>query len=155
MSDITTTSGRLLGVDHGKVRIGLAVCDGLGIVARPLLIWRRRSRAEDFARFREIIAAEALVGAVVGLPGGDAQSEHPAATSVRNWAKRFALACELPVLLWDETLTSVEAQSFARRGKKRAPIDDWAAQRILQSYLDAHRVNMAPPLPKRPGVLGR
>ena len=69
--------GRLLGVDHGHVRIGLAVCDALGLVARPLLVWRRRSRAEDFARFREIIAAQRLVGAVVGIPGGDASGPPP------------------------------------------------------------------------------
>ncbi len=141
--------GRLLGVDHGHVRIGLAVCDALGLVARPLLVWRRRSRAEDFARFREIIAAQRLVGAVVGIPGGDASGPHPAAASMRIWAERFAAACALPALLWDETLTSAEAAALARAEghSPRAPLDDWAAQRILQSYLDARRAGLAPPLP--------
>lgn len=146
-----TAPGRLLGVDHGHVRIGLAVCDALGLVARPLLVWQRRSREEDFARFREIIAAEQVVGAVIGIPGGDASGPHPAAASVRLWAERFATACALPCLLWDETLTSAEAAALARaEGRSlRAAIDDWAAQCILQSYLDARRAGLAPPLPSQ------
>ena len=148
--------GRLLGVDHGHVRIGLAICDALGLVARPLLVWRRRSRAEDFAYFREIIAAEKVVGTVIGIPGGNASGPHPAAASVRIWAERFAAACALPALLWDETLTSAEAATLARAEGRppRAPLDDWAAQCILQSYLDARRDRLAPPLPSQNVVCG-
>ena len=148
--------GRLLGIDHGRVRLGLAVCDALGLVARPLLVWRRRSREEDFARLRQVIAAEALVGAIIGLPGGDEDGPHPAAAAIRNWAHRFCTACAMPALLWDETLTSADAATLARAERRPplAPIDDWAACCILQSYLDARRGGLAPPLPDEPGARG-
>lgn len=149
-------AGRLLGIDHGRVRIGLAVCDALGLVARPLLVWRRRSRSEDFARFCEIIEAEQVVGAVIGIPSSDTSEPHPATASIRTWAGRFVEACQIPCLLWDETLTSREAAARARREGRpmRDPIDDWAAQVILQSYLDALRAGIAPPLPSRIVVSG-
>ena len=142
--------GRLLGIDHGRVRIGLAVSDAMGLIARPLLVWQRHSRREDFVKFREIIAAEQVVGAVIGIPGSDTQEPHPAAASIRLWATRFVAACHLPCLLWDETLSSEEAADLARRAGRpavRASIDDWAAQIILQSYLDARRAGLAPALP--------
>lgn len=148
--------GRLLGIDHGHVRIGLAVCDAIGLIARPLLVWQRRSRREDFAKFREIIVTEQIVAAVIGIPGSDTQEPHPAAASIRLWAARFVAACHLPCLLWDETLSSEEAAELARRAGRpmRAPIDDWAAQNILQSYLDARRAGLAPALPTEVIVSG-
>lgn len=148
--------GRLLGIDHGHVRIGLAVCDAMGLIARPLLVWQRRSRREDFAKFREIIDTEQVVGAVIGIPGSDSEEPHPAAASIRLWATRFVAACQLPCLLWDETLSSEEAAELARRAGRpvRAPIDDWAAQIILQSYLDARRAGLAPALPTEVTVSG-
>ncbi|MCY3935576.1 MAG: Holliday junction resolvase RuvX [Chloroflexi bacterium] len=150
------SAGRLLGIDHGRTRIGLAICDALGLVARPLWVWRRRSRREDFAHLSEIIVAEQVVGAVLGIPSSDTAEPHPAAASIRNWASRFVAACQIPCLLWDETLTSQEATALARREGRPVgePVDDWAAQVILQSYLDARRAGVAPALPSRIVVSG-
>lgn len=62
------TPGRLLGVDHGLKRLGLAVCDASWLVARELAILQRRSRAEDFDRIRQVIAEQQAVAVVVGVP---------------------------------------------------------------------------------------
>jgi RNase H-fold protein (predicted Holliday junction resolvase) len=68
---------------------------------------------------------------------------------VRNWVERFSQATSLPILLWDENLTSVDAQEIARRQRRKVhePIDDLAARVMLQSYLDAAREGLAPVFP--------
>lgn len=133
--------GRLIGIDHGQKRIGLAVSDALGISARELAILKRVSEAEDFAAIAEIAQREDAVGLVVGVPynpnapaGLQKQSD-----IVRDWIVRLRGAIALPVVEVGEYLTSAEARQLALQQKRapREPIDDLAARVILQAYLDA------------------
>ncbi len=132
---------RLLGIDHGLRRIGLAVSDASGLVARELTILKRKSKAEDFARLQQIIRQEHIEALVIGLPTniGAHESQRSQADTVRNWVEQLTGAIHLPVVLWDEQLSSVDAHELARskRRKPSEPVDDLAARVILQSYLDA------------------
>ena len=135
--------GRLLGLDLGERRIGLALGDPTGLLAGALMVLPSRVRARDVAAVREIAAREGAVAAVVGVPVNMDGSRGPQAEK----SHRFGAALEaagLPVIYWDERLTTVEAQRYLRDGgmsreKRRQTIDAAAAQILLQSYLDYRR----------------
>lgn len=133
--------GRLIGIDHGINRIGLAVSDGLGISARELAIIRRTTALEDFERIQTIAKREHAVGFVVGIPQNPNAPAgiHTQADTVRRWIAQFQENTELPIAAVSEYLTSAEARELARQHKRssREPVDDLAARIILQSYLDA------------------
>jgi putative Holliday junction resolvase len=143
---------KLLGIDHGLKRIGLAVSDSSGLVARELTILQRKTNREDFERINHIAGEQRVAGIVVGLPiNSEAQpGEYTQADTVRRWVERFQATTSLPIVLWDEQLTSADAREIAiRQGRTmRDRIDDLAARVILQSYLDAVRDGLAEP-PKR------
>lgn len=137
------TQGRILAIDFGLVRMGLAVSDALGLTAQGLPTLTRTNKDADFRYLEELAAEYALVGAIVGHPISHAGEE----TEMSRRAARFAEALRdrlgLPVDLWDERLTSREADRSLREsnmgGKKRREARDRvAAQILLQSYLD-HR----------------
>ncbi|MBL8161604.1 MAG: Holliday junction resolvase RuvX [Anaerolineae bacterium] len=136
-------NGRLLCIDHGLKRIGLAVSDASGLVARGLTVIVRKSNREDFSRINQIAAEQHVVGIIVGLPvNSDAQpGEYTQGDTVRRWIERFAETTSLPIITWDEQLTSADARDLSiQKGRgARDPIDDLAARVILQSYLDARR----------------
>jgi len=140
--------GKLMGIDHGLKRIGLAVSDSSRLVARELAIIRRESRQRDFEQINRIASEEQVAGIIVGLP----ENEQPGkqAAMVRKWAERLAETTSLPIILWDEQLSSQDAQELARQKRRKPdePIDDLAARVILQSYLDAARDGLAPELPR-------
>ncbi len=132
---------KVLGVDPGDVRIGIAISDESGTLARPLNILRHVSRPEDAHRIAEI-AQEAEAGAiVVGMPL-DAQGEvGPKARSSLRLIEALRAICQLPVIPWDESYSSQKAakiriQAGVKRKTRAKPIDDLAAAVILQSYLD-------------------
>ena len=133
--------GRLIGIDYGSRRIGLAISDALGLGARELAILQSRGDVEDFAAIREIAKREKAAGIVVGVPQNP---NAPAgittqADIVREWIARMRGAIPLPVAEVSEYLSSDEARALAKqvnRGPREA-IDDLAARVILQSYLDA------------------
>lgn len=135
--------GRLLGIDHGLKRIGVAVSDASGLVARELTVIQRTSNVEDFARLNQVAREQQIVGIVVGLPvNSEAKAgEYTQGDTVKRWIERFAATTTLPIVTWDEQLTSVDARELSiQKGRKaREPIDDLAARVILQSYLDAVR----------------
>ena len=133
--------GKLLGIDHGIKRIGIAVCDALRFSARELTIIQRTSKIEDFEQINLLAQEEDVVGFVIGLPlneGSDLCS-HSQADTVRLWVERFSKTTRLPIVLWDERLSSEGAKALAIRQHRNPfePIDDLAARMILQSYLDA------------------
>ena len=143
--------GRLLGIDHGLARIGVAVSDAMGISAKELRIIERKSKAEDFALLNDITQKENVVAIVVGIPYNEApEGVHTQADTVRTWIENFKETTDLPIIEWDEQLTSQEAETIAKRmGRKpRDPIDDLAARIILQSYLDALADGLATPPPR-------
>ena len=141
--------GRLIGIDHGLSRIGIAVSDASGIVARELTIIQRASKAEDFHKINQIARDENAVAFVVGIPHTVEAPEgsFTQADKVRNWIRYFAEATDLPIVEWDEQLSSDDAREIARLQKRpiEAHIDDLAARVILQSYLDALNDGLAPP----------
>ena len=132
--------GRLIGIDHGTKKIGIAVSDALGITARELTIIRRTSRTDDFDRINQIANNERAVAFVVGIPNNPNAPEgvHTQADTVRVWIERFSASTDLPIIEWDEQLSSEEARglSIQQKRKPQDPIDDLAARIILQSYLD-------------------
>lgn len=138
---------KLLGIDHGLKRIGVAVSDSSGLVARELNVLVRKSNREDFERLNRITTEQRAEGIIVGLPiNSDAEpGEYTQADTVRRWVERFQQTTPLPILLWDEQLTSVDAREISiRQGRnRREAIDDLAARVILQSYLDAVRNGLA------------
>lgn len=139
--------GKLLGIDHGLARIGVAVSDASGLVARELTIIKRKSKREDFEKLNQIAVQEKVAGIVVGLPSNlDAEAgTFTQADKVRNWVENFKQTTALPIILWDEQMTSIEAHELARQKRRKpdAPVDDLAARVILQSYLDALRDGLA------------
>lgn len=142
-----TPQGKLLGVDHGLRRIGLAISDATWTLARELIIIERRSRAEDFARLNAIAQAEGAAAWIIGIPHHEApEGVHTQADTVRLWISRLATTTALPIVEWDEQLTSEDAKMIARQQRRQrdAPLDDLAARVMLQSYLDALRDALAP-----------
>jgi putative Holliday junction resolvase len=132
---------RLLGIDHGLKRIGLSVSDSSGLVAREVAIINRTTNQEDFVRLNRLAADLQVDAIVVGLPiNSDApDGAYTQADTVRRWVERFSQTTLLPIVLWDEQLTSADARAI--------PIDDLAARVILQSYLDALSAGLAEPPP--------
>lgn len=138
---ITPKSGRLLAIDHGLKRIGLAVSDLSWLVARELTIIQRASKVEDFEKINRIAHEQSAVAYIVGMPYNDHLDEdtYSQADRVKLWSERFGKTTQLPIIFWDEQFTSQEAQELSRLAKRtpRDPVDDLAARVILQSYLDA------------------
>jgi putative holliday junction resolvase len=137
-----STRTRLLGVDSGTVRVGLAVSDPDRIVASPLVTYERQSAEKEAAYFRRLVEEEEVGGLVVGLPVHTDGREGQKAAEARAFGARLAAATGLPVVYWDERFTTVEAEGHLwaaglthKRRKERR--DRVAAQLLLQAYLDA------------------
>jgi putative Holliday junction resolvase len=148
---------RILGIDPGEKRIGLAIADSELRLARPLQVLTRRSRADDFARLAEIMRAHDVGLIVVGQPLAEDGGAGARARTVERWATALAEAvgAEPPVpagavpqrhepehpafVLWDERMSTLEATRIRRAQGKRghAPVDAVAAAVILQDYLDS------------------
>ena len=143
--------GRRLGVDVGKVRVGVAISDPDGILATPLVTVPRDMGAapnavpSDIAELVRLVGEHEAVGIVVGLPVRLNGAEGPAAIDIRAYAGRLAEAVgAVPVVLADERMSTVVAtRRLAERGvrgkRQRAVVDQAAAVEILQSWLDAQR----------------
>jgi putative holliday junction resolvase len=133
---------RLLGVDYGSARIGLAVSDPDRKIAFPLATYERRGGEKDAAYFRTLAAEEAVGGVVVGLPVHLDGREGEKAAQARAFASWLAQATGLPAVFWDERFTTVQAESALWEAglthkKRKARRDRVAAQMLLQAYLDA------------------
>jgi putative holliday junction resolvase len=134
--------GRVLGIDYGTVRVGLAVCDADRIIASPLATYLRRSEAVDGEYFKRVKANEGVVGLVVGLPISLNGTEGPSAKAARDYGAWLATVTDLPVAYSDERFTSFVAESALldaglTNKKRKAKVDRVAAQIMLQAYLDA------------------
>jgi putative Holliday junction resolvase len=136
---------RLLGLDIGERRIGVAVSDPTGAVATPLVVLDSRDVLRDPTPLARLVEDYEAEGVIVGLPLTMAGEEGPQAVEVRRYADALASRLGVPVTLWDERLTSVQARrSLAEAGlderEQRKAVDMVAASLILQNYLDARRV---------------
>ena len=134
---------RILGVDYGKVRVGLALSDETGMLATPL---ETVEASKVIQRIREIVAEKGVQKIVVGLPRNMNGSYGPQAESVQQFVELLTSQLTLEVETWDERLSTrmverslIEANVSRRKRKK--VIDQLAARQILQEYLDAHSVS--------------
>lgn len=152
---------KILALDVGLARIGMATCDALRVVARPLGILERRSRREDFARLAETVAQEEIGMVLCGLPLNMDGSEGSQAQTTRKWAMRLAHALRtllgrpVTVIFWDERMSSQVARELMTAPDVKAAEDAVAAAVILQDYLDVQRRGGRPDdgriqLPARP-----
>ena len=142
---------RVLGLDVGERRVGIAVSDPTGSVARPVQTLVRGSREEDFAALAAIITQHSVELVVVGRPLREDGTEGPQARRVARYARALAVRLPVRVVAWDERFTTVEAEEILREGRKRkerqrvrakGEVDAVAAAVILQSYLDSSRCEM-------------
>ena len=136
---------RIVGLDIGTKRIGIAVSDESELLAQPLVVYRcegvrRRDLAGIAAKVREVGAGRVVIGLPLNLNG----SSGPAAQRARRFADELAALLAIPIETWDERLSTAAVErtliaADVRREKRRQVIDKLAAAYILQGYLDAKR----------------
>ncbi len=142
---------RVLGLDVGDNTLGVAVSDELGLTAQGVTVHRRTSMANDLAFLREMCALHEVAAVVVGLPKNMDGSLGPQAQKTLAFIERVRRACAIPVIAWDERLTTQAAEralleANARRRRRQAVRDRLAAQLILQSYLEWRTRHPSAPL---------
>ena len=135
---------RVLAIDPGTVRLGLALSDPSGTIAQPLSVMARRSEPEDLKALVELVARHGVDQIVIGLPRMMDGRLERAALDAQAFGTRVEQATGRPVSYWDERLTTVAAERYLieqgkRRSKRRQEIDRMAATLLLQAYLDYQR----------------
>jgi putative Holliday junction resolvase len=141
-------TGRIVGIDHGERRIGVAVSDPTGVLASARGVVEVRGPAQSCREVAGICREVGAVRVVVGLPVRMDGSEGESARRAREFGGRLAASTGLPVEYWDERFSTVSAQQAlieggVRRERRREIVDQVAAQILLQHYLDA-RAGPAP-----------
>jgi putative Holliday junction resolvase len=126
---------KVLALDHGAARTGVAVSDPTGTLARPLPAIARVDSPAGRRALDAVIAAEAPERIVVGEPRTLAGARGAQARSAAGFAARLRGRVDVPVELWDERLTTVEARRRAREGGSEADLDSLAACVLLEAYL--------------------
>jgi putative pre-16S rRNA nuclease len=137
-------AGRILGLDVGSKRIGIAISDLLGITAQGQETLRRQNKRLDFEKLGKLIHEHEIAEIVVGYPLRMSGAEGVQAEKMQRFAEELRERFQLPVHLWDERLTSAEANrllretemSIRRRGQV---VDQMAAVLILQSWMESRR----------------
>jgi len=134
----TTKPLRYLAIDVGSKRIGVAVTDELGVTAQPVLtLERRRSKREDLRSIARLCRRFGVAGIVVGNPINMSGEPGHQAFNIQSFASELGQLTGLPIHLWDERLTTVQAERVLRGTRaERGARDRVAATLILQSYLD-------------------
>lgn len=137
-------TGRILGLDVGARRIGMAVSDLLGITAQGIETLQRKNKRLDFERLGAVIREYQVREIVVGLPLRMSGAEGTQAAKVQDFAAELRKRFRLPVHLWDERLTSVEANRLLRETdlsieKRGSAVDRMAAVLILQGWMEANK----------------
>ena len=133
---------RILGLDVGAKRIGVAISDLLGITAQGLQTLQRQNKRLDFAQLERVIREHQVAEIVMGLPLRMSGAEGVQAEKMQAFAEEIRRRFKLPVHLWDERLTSAQANRLLRETemsiKRRGEVvDQMAAVLILQSWMDA------------------
>ena len=133
---------RILAVDFGEARIGLALSDPAGIIASPFTTLHTKDKGEQTRRVAEIAQAEGAERILVGIPYRLDGSVGEMAETAERFARKLESQCGLPVVRWDERLTSFaadqELRQMGRVGKRRkqGDLDSMAACLMLREYLD-------------------
>lgn len=135
---------RLLGLDFGDRRIGVAVSDELGLTAQPVLTLVRKNVKQDLKSLGRLLRRYACTAIVIGNPLYMSGDLSPQAARTQAFAETLRESFAMPVHLWDERLTSAEAHRHLHAAGRplsghREVVDQVAAVLILQSFMDAHR----------------
>ena len=146
---------RIMAVDVGSVRVGLALSDEFGITARPFQTLQRRGIRKTAAAIAELAVAEGVGLIVVGLPLSMEGGEQESSADARSLAKAVEAASALTVRLWDERLTSVQAERAllegnVRRERRKKIVDQVAAAILLQCFLDSGAATSNNAVPAEP-----
>src|SRR5712672_4505681 len=139
---------RILAIDHGTRRMGIAVSDELQMLAHPIEFISAEPFADFLARLKELLREKEIELIVVGMPRNMDGSYGPAALKVQDFVAALKNALTIPIKTWDERLTSVQANRFliegnVRREKRKEKVDKMAAAILLQSYLDGQSNEVA------------
>ncbi len=139
-----TREGRILALDVGRKRIGIAVSDPLGITAQGLKVLERKNWDTDLARLQEIARPYEVQEILVGLPRHMDGRLGEQAEEILALARDLGEALGAKVTTWDERLSTVEAERLLitadlSRARRRRVVDQVAATLILQAYLDSHQ----------------
>jgi len=132
---------RILAIDHGTVRMGIAISDELKVIAQPLEFIPAQPFAAFLDRLKELLRLNEVELILVGMPRNMDGTYGPAAQKARDFITALQAAVNVPIKTWDERLTSVQAnryliQAGTRRQKRKEKVDQTAAAILLQSYLD-------------------
>ncbi len=132
--------GRIMGIDYGKVRIGIALTDLLKTIASPYEVYKSVSLQKDVEYFVKLVKEKEVEKIVLGLPLNMDGSEGERAKRTRIFGEMLEKACSVPIVYQDERLSSVEAENYlldgdVRRDKRKNLIDKVAATIILEDYL--------------------
>lgn len=132
---------RVLGIDLGSRRIGIAATDGLGLTAQPRETLARHGGTRDIEAIAAVVRDVGADRIVLGLPLDPEGAEGPAARRARDFAAKLAAALHLPVELVDESFSTVEAEAVllaadVSRARRKQVVDKLAAAVILQRWLD-------------------
>lgn len=135
---------RILGLDVGDRRIGVALSDELGYTAQGLPTVERRTTQAALQALQAVITTHTIARIVVGMPRNMDGTYGAQATKTEQFVQLLEQTCQLPCVRWDERLTTQQAERLLiaadqRRDKRRAVRDKLAAQLILQNYLDYQR----------------
>src|ERR1043165_3107818 len=133
---------RILALDHGTVRIGVALSDELKMMASPLEFIPAEPFADVLTRLKALVREKEVELIIIGMPRNMDGSYGPAAEKVREFATALKDAVAIPLKMWDERLSSTQAnrmmaESGVKRDKRKEKVDGMAAAIFLQSYLDA------------------
>jgi putative holliday junction resolvase len=133
---------RILALDHGTKRIGLAISDELGVIAQPLEFVPAEPFVKFLERLKEVIRDKQVEQLLVGMPRNMDGSYGPAALKAQEFVAALGAAVTISIKTWDERLTSAQANRFliqanVRRDKRKEKVDQTAAAILLQSYLDS------------------
>lgn len=142
--------GRLVAIDLGTVRVGIAICDPSQTWTSPYETWHRQAGKEE-KYFRELIQRERVAGFVVGLPLHNDGKESQISVASREFAAWLKNTFELPVALFDERFSSAQASALLdqmelTQKKRKERLDHLAAHIILEAYLESSRQAKTPPL---------
>ena len=137
-------AGRVLALDLGKRRIGLAISDELGITAQGLETLERTKIRQDLAQLAQLVAEKNVSLILMGNPLHMSGREGRQAEYTHEFAERLTQATGVPIQYWDERLTSVEAERVLRESgisiqKRAQAVDRLAAVILLESYLDSRQ----------------
>lgn len=132
---------RIIGLDLGEKTIGVALSDPTGLIARGVEVIKRQTMEEDVKRLLALLQEYEVEKIVLGLPLNMNNTEGPGAKMVREFGRKLTSKTTVPVVFWDERLTTVAAEKLLleadmSRAKRKKVIDKMAAVFILQNYLD-------------------